>query len=147
MFRAFQDLNYHPPTAGHWGMAESVYRTTHPKLLYNFYGFCHFDGSKKVAVEKLEKFKKRFDYSPVAFWALSWDQMNVLLTAIKNVGTDRVAIRDWIATKSKGMPLLSCNKNAVCRIEEGSPYFYSAPSPKDFGIMRIDKDGNQIWLD
>lgn len=146
-FRACNDLNYHPPAVTYWGLSESAYLSSEPKFLYNVYGYGLFDGNKKLAVEKLEKYKKRFGYTPVSHWAMAWDAMNVLLTGIKNAGTDRVAIRDWIATKAKGMPLLSGNKNAVCRIEDGSPYFYSAPYPKDMAVVYIDKDGKRVWKD
>lgn len=147
LFRGCQDLNYHPPNVGYWGLAESAYLTSDPKLLHNFYGYSIYSGKKKVSVEKLEEFKKRFGYAPVAHWAMAWDAMNVLLTAVKNAGTDRVAIRDWIATKAKGMPLLSGNQNAVCRIEDGSPYFYSSLYAKDYAVVYVDKDGKQVWLD
>jgi branched-chain amino acid transport system substrate-binding protein len=147
LFRGCQDLNYHPPNVGYWGLAESAYLTSDPKLLYNLYGYGPFSGKKKVAVKKLEIFKKRFGYTPVSHWAMAWDAMNVLLTAIKNVGTDGVAIREWMTTKAKGMPLLSGNEKAVVRFEEGSPYFYSSVYPKDYGIVRIDKNGKREWLD
>lgn len=145
-FRARHELNYQPPDNGYWGLAESVYLTSEPKFLYNYYGQSHYNGDKKVAVEKLEKFKKRFGYTPTSHWPPAWDAMNVLLTAIKNAGTDRIAIRDWIATKAKGMPMVGWNKTAVCRFEEGSPYFYSAGYPQDISIVYIDKDGKQKWL-
>ncbi|MGA2464854.1 MAG: ABC transporter substrate-binding protein [Thermodesulfobacteriota bacterium] len=146
-FRARHDFNYYPPDIGPWGQAESVYLSSEPKFLYNFYGASDFDGSKKIALEKLDKFKKRFGYAPIMYWAPGYDAMNILLTAIKNVGTDRVAVRDWIATKSKGMPLVSGNKSAVCRFEEGSPYFYSSKYPTDMAYVYIDKEGKMKWLD
>lgn len=146
-YRACQDLNYYPPSVSIWILAESIYLTSEPKLLYNTYGWAVFDGGKKVAVEKLEEFKKRFGYTPVGHWIMGYDALNVLLTGVKNVGTNRVAVRDWIATKSKGMPILSGNKRAVCRFEEGSPYFYSVLYPQDYGVVYIDKDGKQVWKD
>jgi branched-chain amino acid transport system substrate-binding protein len=147
LFRGCQDLNYHPPNVTVWILAESVYLNSDKKLLYNVYGWSMYDGKKKVFMENLEKFKKRFGYTPVGHWTMAWDGMDVLLTAIKNVGTDRVAIRDWIATKSKGMPLISGNKKATCRIEEGSPYFYSSLYPQDYAVVYIDKNGKQVWKD
>lgn len=146
-FRGCNDLNYHPPIAGYWGNVESVYLSSEPKFLYNFYGYSSFDGKKKEAVEKLEQFKKRFGYTPVNQWIYGYDEANVLLTAIKNVGTNRIAIRDWIATKSKGMPIVSGNRKAVCRFEDGSPYFYSLVYPQDFAVTYVDKNGKQLWLD
>jgi ABC-type branched-subunit amino acid transport system substrate-binding protein len=146
-FRACHDLDYHPSNVAVWVLAESVYLKSEPKFMYNSYCYSMFDGNKKVAVQKLEKFKKRFGYTPVGHWAMGWDAMNVLLTGIKNAGTDKVAIRDWIATKSKGMSLISGNNKAVCRIEEGSPYFYSSLYPQDYGVVYINKDGKMVWKD
>ena len=146
-FRSCHELNYHPPNVSYWGMAESIYLSKEPEFLYNLYGYAIGSGKKKVTVEKLEKFKKRFGYTPVAHWVMGWDAMNVLLTGIKNAGMDRVAVRDWIATKSKGMPLISGNAKAVCRFEEGSPYFYSSVYSADFGMVYIERDGKQKWLD
>lgn len=146
-FRACNDLNYHPAMVAYWGLAESVYLSGNPKFLFNVYGYGVFDGGKKVAVEKLAQFKERFGYTPVSHWAMAWDAMNVLLTGIKNAGTNRQAIRDWIATKSKGMPLLSGNRKAVCRIQDGTPYFYTSVYPKDMGVVYIDKNGKMVWKD
>ena len=146
-FRARHELNYQPPDSGYWGLAESVYLSSEPKFLYNFYGASDFDGGKKIALEKLEKFKKKYGYTPVTHWPPAYDAMSLLLTAIKNVGTDRIAIRDWLATKAKGTPVVAGNKMAVCRFEEGSPYFYSAIHAKDKAVVHIDKDGKQKWLD
>ena len=146
-FRACNDLNYHPPTTGYWGLLETVFLSSEPKFLYNSYGFGSYDGNKKGAAEMLEVFKKKYGYTPVSHWALGWDGVNILLTGINNVGTDKSALRDWIATKSKGMPLMSGNRRAVCRIEDGSPYFYSVPYAQDMGVVYVDKDGKQKWMD
>lgn len=146
-FRACQLLDYHPPIIAYWGLSESVYISVDPKLLYNLYGYGSYDGGKKIAVDTLARLKKRFGYTPVSHWAAAWDAMDILLKGIKNAGTNGPAIRDWIATKSTGIDILSGNKNAVCRIEDGSPYYYSILYPENFGIVYVDKDGKKIWKD
>lgn len=150
-FRALNDLNYHPPISGYWGMLEGAYLAVDPTLLYNVYGSSTYNLEKPIVKEKLAKIQARFKYKPTGTWVGGWDMMNILLTAIKNAGTEGPAIRDWIATKSKGMPLIGGNAKAVCRIDEGSAYFakysHSLLGPEDFAFVYVKKDGKLDWLD
>lgn len=150
-FRALNDLNYHPPIIGYWGMLEGAYLAVDPALLYNVYGFSTYDYGKPIVAEKLKNFETRFKYKPTGTWVGGYDMMNILLSGIKEAGTKGPAIRDWIATKSVGMSTIGGNRRAVNRIHEGSEYFkkysHGIVGPKDWAICHVDKSGKLNWLE
>jgi len=149
-FRALNDLKYHPPMTGYWGMAEGAYLAIEKELCYNFYGSSTYNLEKPVVKEKLAQFKARFKYDPTGTWVGGWDMMNVLLTAIEKAGTKGPAIRDWLATKSTGMDLIGGNEKAKCRFEEGSKYHetykFGLLGAQDLAFSHITKDGKLTWL-
>ena len=60
---------------------------------------------------------KGLRYQPTAHWVVAYDCMNLFLTAIKEVGPNSVAIRDWMATKANGRPGLAGPKGRLVNSE------------------------------
>ena len=73
------------------------------------YVFCPF--IPELAGEEgknfVQAFTDKYQEQPDAWAALTYDAVGIIIQAIKNVGTDRLAIRDYLAqmtTKEKGYP-------------------------------------------
>jgi branched-chain amino acid transport system substrate-binding protein len=145
-FRACRDLDYHPPTTGYWALAETAYLSTDPTLLYNFVGYSIYSPEKPQAAAKLKEFKERWGYQPVAHWCFAYQEALTLFGAMKAVGFDGPAIRDYIATKLTDTPVIVGSKTARCFFQEGTPYFYSVIGPEDWAFVRINEKGEQVWV-
>jgi len=154
LMRAFMDLDYHPPWIDYWGAPEVTWMGGERTLCYNANGFSYASGAREDTVAKKKEFAERFGYEPVEHWVLGYDSVNITLTAIKEVGPDPAAIRDWIATESYGMPILGGREGHFCKIrdieetwfEETMPY-YSMFEGTDYAFVRVDREGNLHWYD
>ena len=154
LVRAFADLDYHPPWTNYWSAAEAVWMKGDPKLLYNHVGYSYASGVREDAMAKKKEFVERFGYEPVAQWVVGYDGANLTLSAIKEVGPNPIAIRDWLAKKAYGIPVLSGRKGKVCQfrdVEETwlgkTGTFYSHYEGTDYAFVRVDKEGKLHWFD
>ena len=145
-FRACSDLDYHPAMTGYWALAETAYNSTEPKFLRNFIGYSVFSPEKKEASEKLKKFIQRYGYKPVGHWCFAYQEAVTLFTAMEAVGFEGPKIRDHVASKMTGTPIIVGNKEATCFFQEGTPYFYSIIGPDGFAYVKIDDEGKQVWV-
>jgi branched-chain amino acid transport system substrate-binding protein len=58
--------------------------------------------SKKAAGEFARKFKAKYGSPPDMFAGVTWDAMQMLFQAFRDVGDDRGKVRDWLETNVKG---------------------------------------------
>jgi branched-chain amino acid transport system substrate-binding protein len=154
LVRAFSDLDYHPQWTNYWSAGEAIRMKSDPKLLFNHVGYSYTSGLRQDTMTKKKDFIKRFGYEPVAQWVAGYDAANLTLRAIKEVGADPKAIRDWLATKSYGLPVLSGKMGKTCSfrdVEETwlnkTATWYSLYQGTDYAFVRVDKGGNLHWFD
>ena len=151
--RALADARWNPPWVAGWGQADDVYdKSSDKKLYYNLHGVSYYSGLRPDAVAKREAFIKKYGYVPTSHWAPAYDLTNVLLRAIDAVGPEPVAIRDWLATKSNGIPLLCGVEGMTCKIRDVEEtvigkrgFYYSLFDGTDYAPVWVDKEGKLDW--
>jgi branched-chain amino acid transport system substrate-binding protein len=57
--------------------------------------------SRKAAGEFAKKYSAKFGSPPDMFAGVTWDAMQMLFQAFKDVGDDRAKVRDWLETRVK----------------------------------------------
>lgn len=154
LVRAFAALNYNPPWCNYWSAAEAIRQTSEPKLLYNHVGYSYTSGKRQDTMAKKDAFKKRFGYEPVSSWVIGYDAANLILTAVKAVGPNPPAIRDWLAQQASEQPVLGGKTNKTCSFGEkeqswlgknGSwPSMYTGT---DYAFVSVGKEGQLEWFD
>jgi branched-chain amino acid transport system substrate-binding protein len=152
--RAFASLDYHPPWTNYFSAAEALILTGDPQLLYNHVGYSYASGIREDTVAKRKEVVERFGYEPVAHWVTGYDSANLTLMAIKEVGCNPVAIRDWLAKKAYGIPVLSGKKGKTCSFKNEATTWlgktgtwYSLYEGPDYAFVRVDKEGKLHWFD
>jgi branched-chain amino acid transport system substrate-binding protein len=151
--RAFSDANWNPPWSTLWSLTEPAWMTGERKLFYNAHGISWHDGMKEEYLAKKKEFVARFGYEPVSHWITAYDSMNLLFSAIEEVGPNPTEIRDWLATKAYGRRMLHGPPGKVCKfrhVEETwlgkKGVYYSMFDGTDFARIWVDKEGNLDWL-
>jgi branched-chain amino acid transport system substrate-binding protein len=154
LVRAFAALDYHPPWTNYWSAAQAVRAKGEPKMVYNHVGYSYASGLREDTMAKREEFVKRFGYEPVAQWVTGYDSANLTLKAIQDVGPNGPAIRDWLATKAYGLPVLSGKKGKTCSFQDKKETYlgktgtwYSMYEGADYAFVQVDKDGGLHWFD
>ena len=100
------ELGWTGPIVGSdsWGSAETV--TLCGKDCYGLYFSTHYAaaGAQGATKEFIERYEKKYGYTPDDVAALTWDSLRLVQTAIENSGgitgkikTDRKAVRDALA--------------------------------------------------
>lgn len=153
LVRAFAAANWNPPWATTFSQLNAVYlKSNDKKLFYNLSGVGYWDGNRPDAVKKHNEFVKKYGYTPNAHWAPTYDSMNLILTAIKEVGPDGKKIQEWMATKSYGKPMIAGIKGKTCKFKEvnetwlGKPVtYYSGYDGTDYGRLWINEKGEIDW--
>lgn len=145
-YSALNKLNWNnppPPTYSYWGLTESVYLASEKKLLYGAINYGGYSGIKPELVKKKGEFMARFGYEPVGHFAITYDGVSLLLRAMDAVGTDKTAVRDWLATKAKGQPIICGRVGATADFTKDT--WQSLLSASDLAFCHVDKDGKLIW--
>jgi branched-chain amino acid transport system substrate-binding protein len=152
--RAFASLDYYPPWANYFSAAEALILTGDPKLYYNHVGYAYASGIREDTVAKRKQFVERFGYEPNSQWVVGYDSANLTLMAIKDVGCNPIAIRDWLATKAYGIPMLAGKKGKTCQYKEEATTWlgktgtwYSHFEGTDYAFVRVDKEGKLHYFD
>ena len=151
--RAFSNANWNPPWVTGWSQLDSVYsKSSDKKMFYNLVGVGYWDGGRPDTVKKHEEFIKKYNYTPTAHWATTYEMTNLFLTAISEVGTNGKDIQEWMATKAYGRPVISGKKGATCKIKELNETwnnkevtYYSLFDGSDYARVLIDKNGEMQW--
>jgi len=151
--RAFANANWNPPWVTGWSQLDAVYaKSSEKKAFYNLIGVGYWDGNRPDTVKKHEAYIKKYGYTPTAHWATTYTMTDLLLQAIKEVGTDGKKIQSWLATKAFGKPMIAGKKGSTVKIRELNETWLSKPTTyyslfdgTDYGRVWVDQKGNLDW--
>jgi ABC-type branched-subunit amino acid transport system substrate-binding protein len=153
--RAFAEAKWNPPWATLWCLTEPAWKSGERKLFYNALGSSYYDGVREDYLKKAKEFDARFGYEPLSpgVWVTGYDAANLLFSGIGEVGPNPTAIRDWLATKAYGRPMLSGAQGHVCKFRDVEEtwlgrkgVYYSAFDGTDYGKAWVDKEGKLDWM-
>jgi len=152
LVRAFADAKWNPPWSTLWSLTEPAWMTGERKLFFNAHGISWHDGTREDYLAKKREFMTRFGYEPVSHWITAYDSMNLILSAIEEVGPNPTEIRDWLATKAYGRRMLHGPPGKVCKfrhVEETwlgkKGVYYSMFDGTDFARIWVDQEGKLDW--
>ena len=151
--RAFANANWNPPWVTGWSQLDAVYdKSSEKRAFYNLIGVGYWDGNRPDTVRKHQEFIKKYKYTPTAHWATTYTMTDLLLQAIKEVGTDGNKIHTWVSTKAFGKPMLAGKKGATVKIREINETWLGKPSTTyslfdgtDYGRVWVNQKGELDW--
>ena len=144
-YRAAADIGWRPvaPSYNYWALMESVYLTSDKTLLWGTRAYSNYSDEKPAFADKKKQFMTKFGYEPVGHFAFAYDGVSLLLKAIDAAGTDGPAIRDYLATKSKGQQIVSGKPSALADFTQES--YHSLIRGEDFAMVNINEKGEKVW--
>jgi branched-chain amino acid transport system substrate-binding protein len=114
VYKNARELDFKTPIISGHGQANAAFRKAvgddvvgqpvvgAPVLVWNELPDSH--PAKKPAAEFAKKYTAKYGSPPDMFAGVTWDAMQMLLKAFKEVGDDRAKIRDWLETNVKNWP-------------------------------------------
>ena len=152
--RAFTDAEWYPKWVTGWSQVDDVWeKSSSREIFYNLYSPSYWSYQKPEAVAKREEFVKKYNYQPTGHFAPAYDITNLALSAINEVGANGPAIRDWMATKAYGRPLISGTEGMTCHFKEEeetwlgkTAMYFSLFDGTDYAPVYVNKKGELDWM-
>lgn len=150
--RAYNDQGYKVPNIGLWTNMTTAYQSLDKALSAGIlYGFNFASTGNPAYTAKYKDLVKMAGEQTTMSWAVGYQGASNLLTAIDSVGPDKKAIREYMATKLYGTPMIEGRPGATNWIHEGVlvndiPLYTSLDPEKGWAVLGINSKGEIEWV-